>query len=71
MFTCSGVRRDRSLVTVSPAADNTRSERTDVPGGGTTFDNPGAQKVLYFCFDVNLALSGRPIVLPKKSFFKS
>ena len=30
MLTCSGVRRDRSLVTVSPAAENTRSEGTDV-----------------------------------------
>ena len=48
MLTCSGVRRDRSLVTVSPAAENTRSEGTDVAvmhkyltwqGGGTTFHN--------------------------------
>ena len=27
MLTCSGVRRDRSLVTVSPAAENPRSEQ--------------------------------------------
>ena len=27
---CVGVRRDRSLVTVSPAAENTRSEGTEV-----------------------------------------
>ena len=30
MLTCSGVRRDRSLVTISPAAENTRSEGADV-----------------------------------------
>ncbi|CAL8395015.1 unnamed protein product [Boreogadus saida] len=77
MLTCSGVRRYRSLVTVSPAAENTRSEGTDVAvmhkylcANLATFHNPGAQKVLNFCFDANLALNGRPIVLPKKSFFK-
>ena len=30
MLTCSGVRRDSSLVTVSPAAENTRSEGINV-----------------------------------------
>ena len=32
IFTCSGVRRDRILVTVSPAAENTLSDGTDVAG---------------------------------------
>ena len=32
MLTCSGVRRDRIVVTVSPAAENTHSDGTDVAG---------------------------------------
>ena len=32
MLTCSRVRRERSLVTVSPAAKNTRSDGTEVAG---------------------------------------
>ena len=32
IFTCSGVRRDRILVTVSRAAENTLSDGTDVAG---------------------------------------
>ena len=32
MFTCSGVKQDLSLVTVSPAVENTLSAGVDVAG---------------------------------------
>ena len=58
MLTCSGVRREHSLVTVSPAAENTRSDGTEVAGMQrycrANFDSPG--NLLPFTFHQSAGL---------------